>query len=153
MNEIKNSNSYEVQIRQGRKIIAHMSCSHTNGEVKIRDLYVLPKYRGKGLGEVLLAKCLDYATEQQAQRIISFCGAEPFCEGGQLTLQQEVSWYKEHGFIHDHNVMGVTPCMVRELLAQDADEPEGRMRMLSKNPRYEEPSEPATHKTTTHKRC
>ena len=150
MNEIKNSNSYEVQIRQGRKIIAHMSCSHTNGEVKIRDLYVLPKYRGKGLGEVLLAKCLDYATEQQAQRIISFCGAEPFCEGGQLPLQQEVSWYKEHGFIHDHNVMGVTPCMVRELPAQDADEPEGRMRILSQNPRYKES---VREKSTAHKRC
>ena len=119
MKEIKNSNSYEVQIRQGRKIVAHMGCSHANEEVQIRDLYVLPKYRGKGLGEVLLAKCMDYAAEQKAKRIISFCGAEPFCEGGQLPLEQEVSWYKDHGFIHDHNVMGVTPCMIRELKRQE----------------------------------
>ena len=150
MEENKNLCSYEVQIRQGRKIIAHMGCSHTNGEVKIRDLYVLPKYRGKGLGEVLLAKCMDYATEQQAQRIISFCGAEPFCEGGQLSLQQEVSWYKEHGFIYDHDVMGITPCMVRELSAQDAEEPAGRMRILSQNPRYKER---VREKGTAHKRC
>ena len=43
--------------------------------------------------------------------------------------------------------------MFLELMAKlAADDPEGRMRMLSKNPRYEEPNEPATHKNTTHKR-
>ena len=119
MKEIKTFNSYEVQIRQGRKIVAHLGCSIANGDVQIRDLYVLPKYRGKGLGEVLLAKCMDYAAERNAKRIISFCGAEPFCEGGQLPLEQEVSWYKDHGFAHDHDVMGVTPCMVRELKQQE----------------------------------
>lgn len=115
MKEIKNCNSYDVQIYHGRKVIAHMGCCITNNNVQIRDLYVLPKYRGKGLGEVLLAKCLDYAAEKKANRIISFCGAEPFCKDGQIPLDQEVSWYKDHGFTYDHDVMGATPCMVREL--------------------------------------
>ena len=115
MKQIKNFNSYEVQIRQVRKIVAHMGCSVANGDVQIRDLYVLPKYRGKGLGEVLLAKSVDYAVDKKARRIIAFCGAEPFCEGGQIPLEQEVSWYKDHGFFHDHDVMGATPCMIREL--------------------------------------
>ena len=43
--------------------------------------------------------------------------------------------------------------MFHELMAKlDADDPEGRMRILSKNPRYEEAIEPATHKITAHKR-
>lgn len=43
--------------------------------------------------------------------------------------------------------------MFLELMAKlDADDPEGRMRILSKNPRYSEDSEPATQKNITHKR-
>ena len=119
MKKIQKNFFYEAKIRHGRKIIALMSCNFANHEVQIRDLYVLPKYRNKGLGEVLLAQCLDYAVDLKAERIVSYCGAEPFCNGGQLPLEQEVSWYKDHGFIHDHNVLGITPCMVRELTKKE----------------------------------
>ena len=115
MREIETANTYEVQIRNGLKVIAHMSCSLINEEIYIRDLYVLRHYRGKGLGEVLLTKVLDYAAENNAKQIISYCGAEPFCKDGQIPIEQEVSWYKDHGFNHHHNVMGVTPCMVKQL--------------------------------------
>ena len=74
MREIETANTYEVQIRNGLKVIAHMSCSLINEEIYIRDLYVLRHYRGKGLGEVLLTKVLDYATENNAKQIISYCG-------------------------------------------------------------------------------
>lgn len=43
--------------------------------------------------------------------------------------------------------------MFLELMAKlDADDPEGRMRILSINPRYTEDSDPATINNTTHKR-
>ena len=115
MEEIKRSNTYDFQIQHGKKIIAHVSCNFANNEIQIRDLYVLQKFRGKGLGELLLSKVLDYAADRNATRIIAYCGAEPFCEGGQLPIDQEKSWYEDHGFYHDHDVMGVTPCMVKKL--------------------------------------
>ena len=110
---MKEINTYDVHIRDGSKIIGHMSCSFRSEEVYIRDLYVLPKHRNKGLEEILLSKALDYATENNAKQTIIYCGAEPFCEDGQISLDQEVSWYERHGFNHDHDVMGIAPCMVR----------------------------------------
>jgi GNAT superfamily N-acetyltransferase len=120
LKETKLQNFYEVKIRHGKKVIAHTSCNFFNGEIRIRDLYVRKEFRGKGFGELLLARVLDYAVEQDAIRIVSYCGPEPFCEDGQIPLDQEVSWYKDHGFIHDHYVMGVTPCMIRELTQEVA---------------------------------
>ena len=117
---MKSRNTYELQIRSGRKIVAHASCIFANCDIQIRDLYVLKKYRGNGLGELLLSGVLDYAAEQKAQRIIAYCGAEPFCEGGQLPMEQEVAWYEDHGFIVDHLVMGATPCVVRQLVREAA---------------------------------
>lgn len=118
MKETKLQNFYEVKIRHGKKVIAHASCKFTGGELQIRDLYVLKDFRGKGFGEMLLSKVFDYAAEQNAVRIISFCGPEPFCEDGQIPLDQEIAWYEDHGFIHKHDVMGITPCMVKELLQE-----------------------------------
>ena len=114
MKETKSQNFYEVQIRRGRKVIAHTSCHFSNDEIQIRDLYVLKKFRGNGLGEVLLAKIFDYATEKQAARITAYCGAEPFCADGQIPLEEEIAWYQDHGFNRHHDVMGVTPCMVKD---------------------------------------
>ena len=115
MEEIKRSNTCDIHIQRGKKVIAHASCNFANNEVQIRDLYVLHKFRGKGLGELLLSKVLDYAKERNASRVIAYCGAEPFCAGGQIPLEREVSWYEDHGFYHDHDVLGVTPCMVKDL--------------------------------------
>ena len=43
--------------------------------------------------------------------------------------------------------------MFLEMTAKlDADDPDGRMRILSQNPRYDENEEPKTKKSTTHKR-
>ena len=115
LKEIETSNTYEVQIRNGDKVVAHVGCSFTNGGIYIRDLFVLRDFRGKGLEEVLLTKVLDYAATQKAKKVVSYCGAEPFCEDGQIPIEQEILWYENHGFSHHHNVMGVTPCMVKEL--------------------------------------
>lgn len=118
MKETKLRNMYEVQIHYGKKVIAHASCNYVNNYIQIRDLYVMQRFRGKGLGELLLTKVMDYASEQQVDKIIVYCGAEPFCEDGQIPMDQEISWYEDHGFIHDHDVMGATPCMIRELIQE-----------------------------------
>jgi len=118
LKETKINNVYDVHIRRGNKVIAHTSCIYANDVVQIQSLYVLKKYRGKGFGEVLLARVFDYAEERKARQIISFCGAEPFCKDGQIPLDQEVSWYEDHGFVHDHDVLGVTPCMVKSLQSE-----------------------------------
>ena len=120
MKETKTQNFYEIKIRQGKKIIAHTSCHFVSDEVQIRDLYVLQDYRGKGLGEVLLARVLDYAAEQNASRIVVHCGPEPFCEDGQIPLEQEIAWYEDHGFIHDQDVFGVVPRMVKAIAKEAA---------------------------------
>ena len=115
MKEIRYGNSCEISIRHRRNIIAYTNCSVVKGEIHIKSLYVRKAFRGKGLSEVLLARVLDFADEQKADRIISYCGAEPFCQDGQIPLDQEVAWYEDHGFTCDHMVFGATPCMIREL--------------------------------------
>ena len=109
------SDFFELQIRQSRKIIGHVSCSLINGEIVIKDLYVLKRYRGRGFGDVLLYKVNNFAKEKLAAKIVAYCGAEPFCEDGQVPLNEEKQWYENHGFLHDHDVMGVTPCMIKLL--------------------------------------
>ena len=148
--ESKQLNFYNVQIRKGRKIVAHVSCNYSDKKIQIRDLYVLKKYRKTGLGDVLLSKVFEYAAEKKAQTIVAYCGPEPFCEDAQIPLNEEIAFYISPGFVHDHNVMGVTPCMVRELPPQDTDESEGRMRILSQNPRFNETAE--SKKTIPHGR-
>lgn len=120
MKETKLQNFYEIKIRHGKTVIAHTSCNFINQEILIRDLYVRKDFRGKGLGEVLLDRVMDFAAEQKAERIVSYCGPEPFCEDGQIPLAQEIAWYEDHGFIHDHDFMGVTPCMVKNLQQEAA---------------------------------
>lgn len=109
------TNNYEIHMCRGKELAAHMHCSYVNENVVIKDLFVIKKYRGIGLEEVLLTKAMTYAAKKNANQIITYCGAEPFCKDGQIPLEQEVSWYKNHGFFLHHKVMDVTPCMVMKL--------------------------------------
>ena len=108
-------NNYEIHMCRGKELAAHMRCSYVNEDVVIKDLFVIKKYRGIGLEEVLLTKAMTYAAKKNANQIVTYCGAEPFCKDGQIPLEQEVSWYKNHGFFLHHKVMDVTPCMVMKL--------------------------------------
>lgn len=116
MEEVKQHNCYDILIRQNEEVIGYASCNLFGKVLQIRSLFVINRFRGRGIGEVLLSKVLDYAREQAATRIVAYCGAEPFCEGGQIPIDQEQSWYEVHGFVHDHNVMGVTPCMIKDII-------------------------------------
>lgn len=115
MSAEKKYNIYDAEVCYQNKRIAYVSCNYVNEEIVIRSLFVHQKYKGKGYGEVLLAKVMDFAVEQDAVRIVSYCGPEPFCEDGQVPLDQEIAWYEAHGFVHDHDVMGYIPCMIKTL--------------------------------------
>ena len=103
LEETKQLNFYNVQIRKGRKIVAHVSCNYSNEKIQIQDLYVLKKYRKKGLGDVLLSKVFEYAAEKKAQTIVAYCGPEPFCEDAQIPLEEEIDFYEitENGIRYD----------------------------------------------------
>ena len=105
----------EVDIKKFGKIVGHVSCSCIHDWVHIKSLYVIPKYRRKGLEDILIGKVYEYAKEKQSKKIIAYCGPEPFCEEGQMPLEEEISWYESHGFQERHSVRGVIPCMIKYL--------------------------------------
>ena len=109
------SNQLEVEIKKFGKTIAHTGCFFCNGTVQIRDLFVREKYRNKGLADVLMMKVQEYADQKKAEKIIAYCGPEPMCVDKSLPLEDEMEWYKSQGFIHDHDVYGVVPCMIKAL--------------------------------------
>lgn len=109
------ANTLELEIRNHEKVVAHTGCLFINGVVQIKDLFVMEKYRDRGFDEVLLSEVLEYAVKKSAKQIVMYCGPEPFCEDGQIPLEQEILWYESHGFVHDHDVFGVVPCMIKVL--------------------------------------
>ena len=80
MKENEITNNYELHMCRGKELAAHMRCSYVNEDVVIKDLFVIKKYRGIGLEEVLLTKAMTYAARKNANQIITYCGAEPFCK-------------------------------------------------------------------------
>ena len=110
------SDSLELNIKNRlNKIVAHADCSLIDGTVEIKSLYVLQKFRKSGLNDVLLSQILEYAADNAAHKIVAYCGPEPYCPDGQVPLDEEIHWYSEHGFLNDHNVLGVVPCMIKTL--------------------------------------
>ena len=109
------ANALEVEIERDGYIVAHMGCFFANGEVQIKDLFVCEKFRGIGLDNLLMEQVHEYAHEKNARTIKAFCGPEPFCEDAQVSMSEEVAWYKTQGFIHDHDVCGVVPVMIKTL--------------------------------------
>lgn len=106
------SDSLELDIKNRNKVVAHADCSLIENVIQIKSLYVLKKFRNKGLDEILINRILEYAAENNAAQIRIYCGPEPFCEDGQIPLEQEKSWYRSHGFL---DVCGIAPCMVKNL--------------------------------------
>lgn len=115
MKENEITNTYEIHMCRNNELAAHMRCSHVHENIVIKDLFVIKKYRGIGLEQMLLDKAFMFASKKKATKIITYCGAEPFCKDGQIPLEQEVALYESNGFILHHKVMGVTPCMVKQL--------------------------------------
>ena len=66
-----------------------MGCFFANGEVQIKDLFVIEKYRNKGIEQFLMEKVNEYAKEKNAEQIITYLGPEPFCPDGQIEIGKE----------------------------------------------------------------
>lgn len=111
--EKQTNDSLEIAIKKRNHVVAHMGCSYFGDSVMIQDLFVRQRYRNKGIEDLLISKVNEYAAEKQAKVIKVYCGPEPFCPDGQISLEQEISFYQQHGFSIDHYVYGGTPCMVK----------------------------------------
>lgn len=109
------SNQLEVEIKKFGKTVAHTGCFFSNGTVQVKDLFVREKFRSKGLADVLLTKIQEYADQKRAEKIVAYCGPEPMCEDKSMPVEDQIAWYKSQGFIHDHDLYGVVPCMVKVL--------------------------------------
>lgn len=109
------NNFYEVELKKLNKTVAHASCSVVNDSIQIRDLFVEERYRNNGIEEYLLSEVNEYAKEKKAKQIITYLGAEPFSESGQMSLSEERRLYENNGFVQSHLVGNVIPCMVKTL--------------------------------------
>ena len=103
------NNTLEVDITRLGQRVAHMGCCFYDGTVQIKDLFVNKKHRNKGLDEILLDKAHEYAHEKYADKIIAYCGAEPFCPDGQIPLEEEIAFYRKNGFVKKENTFANIP--------------------------------------------
>jgi len=109
------NNTLELEIKRFGNIIAHASCFYGNDTVQIKDLFVREKFRNKGFDELLLEQIHEYAKERAAKKVVMYAGIEPFCPDPQIPLEEEMTFFKKHGYVHDHNVCGVVPCLIKTL--------------------------------------
>ena len=110
-----NSDFYEVEIKCLNKVIAHMSCSAVKDTLNVRDLWVRKLFRNKGVEELLMEKLFDFAKDKKVKNIVTYCGSEPFCPDGQVSMDEEVNFFEDHGFKLDHHVFGLVPCMIKTM--------------------------------------
>lgn len=110
------SNTMDVEIKNWGKTVAHVGCSICNDVVQIKDLFVREKHRGKGLDDVLMEQVHEFAQKKFAKQIVAYCcGIEPMCGDKSVPVEQEVDWYQSHGFVHDHDLFGFVPVMIKAL--------------------------------------
>ena len=72
-------------------------------------------FRNKGVEELLMEKLLDFAKDKKVKNIVTYCGSEPFCPDGQVSMDEEVNFFEDHGFKLDHHVFGLVPCMIKTM--------------------------------------
>lgn len=106
-------NYVEMQIKEAGKNIAFVSCTYheSKNEVEIRDIEIEKGYRNEEVRKYILLKILEYSTYVDAKRIIYYCHGI----GNGLTIDAELKWCLENGFILDHVVYDITPCVSLKL--------------------------------------
>lgn len=107
-------NSLEVSIKRNNKELAYMRCNYheLKEEVEIVDLDISETEKQQLCSEYLVLEAEHYAFRKAAKRIVSYALPEGRCENDDV---QSIQWYEGQGFIHDHDVCGVVPCMVKKL--------------------------------------
>lgn len=111
-------NDYQIEIKNRKgSIVAFLRCKlQQNGKkVLIDSLFVEEKYRNMAFEDDLLQSAEQYAREKGASEIVVYPGPEPLCWSGQIPVSSEITFYKQHGYTHDHDVMGIIPCLKKTL--------------------------------------
>lgn len=76
--------------RQGDDIVGTVSMiPQSEGIFELAKLAVTEKYQGLRIGHMLMTRCIQFAHEQQAQKIVLFTAE---------TLKAAVKLYQSHGF-------------------------------------------------------
>ena len=84
-------------------------------KIKESSFYVIKPIQDKGIEEKLLQEIEDFADMNQAESIIAYPGAEPYCPTEWKPIDTQTAWYKTNGFKIDHLINGATPCMIKQL--------------------------------------
>jgi GNAT superfamily N-acetyltransferase len=111
------SNSVDIHFMLANKRIGYASCLFFRNikKVQVSSFYVIKPFQDIGIEEKLLQEILDYAELNQAEGIIAYPGAEPYCPTEWKPIDTQTAWYETNGFTIDHMVSGATPCMVKQL--------------------------------------
>lgn len=106
----------DIEIKVFNMVVGRLRCSCINGELHIKEFWVVKWFRNLWVEELFFSKLNEYAHRYNASQIIAYCGPEPFSKDGQVPVEEEVKLYKKHGFDLDHYVCGVVPCMIKKAL-------------------------------------
>ena len=84
----KVKNSFFLSYYDGGKVYACASLEiYTKRLAEIRSLYVLPKYRGKGIGRALIDECITRAKKRHVKEIVA--------------VTDKIELFREFGFTDD----------------------------------------------------
>ena len=110
-------NSIEVHFMLSNKRIGYANCLFFKNikKVQISSFYVLKQFQDIGIEEQLLQEIVLFAETHQAESIIAYPGAEPFCPTEWKPIDVQTTWYQKNGFDVDHMIYGYTPCMMMKL--------------------------------------
>lgn len=111
---MEKSNTLDLELYDNDTLAGHASCLYYDGIVQIRDLFIQKAYLGRGLDEKLLLQIHEYAHEKNAKKIVVYCGPEPFSDNC-MPVEEEVKWYEQQGYVLDHRLYGIVPCMIKRI--------------------------------------
>jgi len=77
---------------EGNKVIGTAGLANDGDQVfELVKMSVAPAFQGKGIGKILLKKCLEKARELKAKKIFLYSNSQ---------LTTALALYKKHGFVH-----------------------------------------------------
>ena len=110
-------NSVNIHFMLANKRIGYASCLFLRNikKIQVSSFYVIKPFQDIGVEEKLLQEIEDFADMNQAESIVAYPGAEPYCPTEWKSIDTQTAWYETNGFAVDHMIYGTTPCMVKQL--------------------------------------
>ena len=110
-------NSVDIHFMLANKRIGYASCLLLRNikKVQVSSFYVIKPFQDIGIEEKLLQEIEDFADMNQAESIVAYPGAEPYCPTEWKSIDIQTAWYETNGFAIAHMIYGTTPCMVKQL--------------------------------------